>query len=47
MKKLNEFYHKIIKNYEKVVKCFEATLTYSIFLLTTSNYIEQAESLLK
>jgi hypothetical protein len=44
---LNEYYYKKVKQQESKINNFNATILYSMYLLSTTNYKELAEKLIK
>ena len=47
MHRLNLFYSKTIKRFEKSIFLFESTALYSVYLLSTTNFKEYAEMIIK
>lgn len=47
MYKLNKFYNSCIKIYEKTLYSFDATVLYGMYLLSTTNFKEYAEIIIK
>jgi hypothetical protein len=44
---LNIYYNEVIKKYEKKLYCFDATILYAMYLLSTTNFKEYAELIIK
>jgi hypothetical protein len=47
MYNLNEFYYKKVKEQESKINNFNGTILYSMYLLSTTNYKDFAEKLIK
>jgi hypothetical protein len=47
MYELNIFYSEIIKKYERKLYSFDATILYAMYLLSTTNFKEYAELIIK
>jgi len=47
MYQLNQFYGNHIKLLEKTLYSFDATVIYGMYLLSTTNFTEYAETLIK
>lgn len=47
MNNLNEFYNKLIKIYEEKLYNFDSTVIYAMYLLSTTNFKDYAELIIK
>jgi hypothetical protein len=47
MYELNKFYNYIIKEYEKYLFCFDSTILYGMYLISTTNFKDYAKGIIK
>lgn len=47
MYELNKFYNLTVKEYEKYLFCFDSTILYSMYLISTTNFKDYAKGIIK